>query len=163
MHGLLCWIGTPQSPSALLGLDLCSSMPVGALWPGFAPLNFILCSSITISTPLAHPALHMRNSYYAGSAPLFPPNSECCRSNSILIHRELTSPFQPFRFHKSSQTTLELNGTRLPGPNHSEIQWVHSASECREWIVCSCVCRPWWDRRSVDDIQAMFHWYHSIA
>jgi len=71
MDALLCWIGAP--------------------WPGFVPLNFILHFSITFITLLAHVALHSRHSSFPGGAPLFPANSSYCLSNSILIHRELTS------------------------------------------------------------------------
>jgi hypothetical protein len=56
-------------------LDWCSTIPVGACLPGFSPLNFILRSSITISTPLAHLELHIRHSYFPGGTPWFPPNS----------------------------------------------------------------------------------------
>jgi len=125
IDGLLRWIGTP--------------------WPGFAPPYFILHSSITIITPLAHPALHIRHSSFPGSAPLFPANSSCCLSNSILIHRELTSQFQPCRYHQSRLTTLEFNFTHSAGPNYSEIQG-EPPTFFRQWrIVYSCVCRPWWD------------------
>ena len=129
----------------------CSSTPAGAPWPGFAPRNYIPRSSINISTPLAHsalhPALHIRHSSLPGGAPPFPPNSSYCLSNSILIHCKLTSHFQSFRYHKSSQTTLEFNFTHSPGSNHWEIQGVPPASLRRWWIVCSCICRPWWDGR----------------
>jgi len=126
IDGLLRWIGTP--------------------WPGFAPPNFIPHSSITIITPLAHPALHIRHSF-PGGAPLFPANSSYCLSNCILFLHELTSQFQPFRYHKSSQTTWEFNFTHSPDPNHSEIQGAPPAALRRWCIVCSCVCRPWWDGR----------------
>jgi hypothetical protein len=51
-----------------------SSIPVGAPWPGFSPLNYILRSTITISTPLAHLELHIRHSSFPGGAPGFPLN-----------------------------------------------------------------------------------------
>jgi len=98
--------------------DRHSSIPVGAPWPGFAPLNFIPHSSINISTPLGHTALHIRNSFFPGGATLFLPNSSNWHWNSILIDCELTSQFQPFTYHKSSQTTLEFNFTRSPGSTH---------------------------------------------
>jgi hypothetical protein len=66
---------------------------IGAPWPRFAPLNFLPHSSITIITPLAHPALHIRHSSFPGGAPLFPADSSYYLSNCILIHRELTYPF----------------------------------------------------------------------
>jgi len=113
-------------------LDRRSSTPVGPPWPGFAPLNHIPCSSINISTPLAHPTLHIRPSSFPGGAPLFPPNLSYCLSNSISIHCKLPSQFQPFRYHKSSQTTLEFNFAHSPGPNHSEIQAAPLAS-LRRW------------------------------
>ena len=110
-------------------------------------LNFIPHSSITIITPFAHPALLIRHSSLPGGAPHFPLNSSCCLSNSILIHRELTSQFQSFKYHKSSQTTLEFNFAHSPGPNYSEIQGAPPASLRHWWIMCSCVCWPWWDGR----------------
>jgi len=111
IDGLLCWMGTP--------------------WPGFAPSNFIPHSSIiVISTPLAHPALHIRHSFLGGS-PVFPANSSYCLSHSILILCELTSQFKPFTYHKSIQTTLEFNFTHWPDPNHLEIQGAPPASLCR--------------------------------
>jgi len=127
MDGLLRWTGAP--------------------WPGFLPHNFIPHSSITIISPLAHPALHIRHSSCPGGAPHLPANSSYCLSYSILIHRELTSQFQPFRYHKASQTTLEFNSAHSPGQNHSEIQGMCPASLCRWWIACSCICQPCWDRR----------------
>jgi len=110
----------PPSLSAMLSIDglLCW---LGAPWPGFAPPKFIPHSSITIITPLAHPALHNRHSSFPGGAPLFPANSSYCLLNSLLIQCELTSQFQPFGYNKSSQTTLEFNYAHPPGPNHSEI------------------------------------------
>jgi len=72
-------------------LDMRSSIPVGTPWPGFATLNFILHSSITISTPIAHLVHHIRHSSFPCGAHLFPPNSSYCLSNSILIHRDLIS------------------------------------------------------------------------
>ena len=116
----------PPSLSAMLSIDGLLRW-IGAHWPGFAPPNFIPHSSITIITPLAHPALHIRHSF-PGGAPLFPANSSYCLSNSILILRELTSQFQPCRYHKSSQTTLEFNFAHSPDPNHSEIQGAPPAS-----------------------------------
>jgi len=55
--------------------------------------------------------------------------------------------FQSFRYHKSSQTTLEFNFTHSPGRNHLEIQEAPPASLRHWWILYSCVCRPWWDGR----------------
>ena len=127
IDGLLWWIGAP--------------------WPGFAPPNFIPHSSITIITAVGHLALHIRHSSFPGGAPLFPVNLSYCLSNSILIHHLLTSQFQHFRYHKSSQTTLEFNFAHLPGPNYSEVQGAPPALLRRWWIVCSCVWRPWWDGR----------------
>jgi len=109
-------------------LDRRSSTPIGAHWPGFAPLNTIPSSSIIIGTPLAHPALHIRHSSFPGGAPLFPPKLSYCLSSSILIHCVLTSQLQHFRYHKSTQTTLEFNFTNLSGSNHSEILGVPSSS-----------------------------------
>jgi len=124
-----------------------SSIPVGAPWPGFSPLNFILHSSITISTPLAHLELHIRHSSFPGGAPRFPPNS-----SYLPFKPHYDSPLanlnsNPFSYHKSSQTTLEFNFTHSPSQNHSEIQGAPPDSMHRGWIVCSCVCRPWWDGR----------------
>jgi hypothetical protein len=52
MDELLHWIGGPSS--------------------GFAPPNIIPQSSITIITPLPHPALHHRHSAFPGGTPVFP-------------------------------------------------------------------------------------------
>jgi len=128
-------------------LDMPSSTPVGAHWPLVAPLNYNSRSSINISTRLAHLALHIRHTSFPGGAPLFPQNSSYCLSNSILIHCELTSQFQPFRYDKSSQATLEFNFTHSPGSNHSEIHVTPPASLRHWWIVCCCICQPWWDGR----------------
>jgi len=134
-------------------LDGCSSTPVSPPWPGFAPLNYIPRSSINISTPLAHPALHIRHSSFAGGAPLFPPNSSSCVSNSILILCDLASQFQPFKYHKWSQMTLECNFTHSPGWNYSEMQGAPSASLRCWWIVCFCVFWLRWDWRF-----SRWHW-----
>ena len=64
---------------------------IGAPWPGFLPLNFILHSSITIITPLAHPALLIRHSSFPDGEPLFPAYSSYCHSISITIQCELIS------------------------------------------------------------------------
>ena len=56
---------------------------------------------------------------------------------------DLTSQMQPFWYHKSSQTTFEINFAHSPGPNHLEIQGASAASLPRWWIVSTCVCRPW--------------------
>jgi len=136
----------PPSLSAMLSIDGLLRW-IGAAWPWFAPHNFIPHSSITIISPLAHPALHIRHSSSSGGAPHFAANSSYCHSNSISIHPELTSQFQPFRYHQSSQTILEFNFSHSPGLNHSEIQRMPPASLRHWWIVCSCVCRPWWDGR----------------
>jgi len=121
------WIGTPSH--------------------GYAPLNLIPPSLITIITPLAHSTLHIRHTSFPGGTPLFPANSSYCLSNPNLILHELTSPFEPFRYHKSSQTTLESNLAHLPRPNCSKIQGAPPVSlrHCR--IMCSCICWPWWDGR----------------
>jgi len=103
-------------------------------------------------SPCPHCTPH-RHSSCLGGAPLFPANSSYCLSNSILNHRELTSQVQPFRYHKSRQTTLEFNFGHSPGPNHSEICRAPPGSLCCWWIVCSCVCRPWWVGRSCG-----WHW-----
>jgi len=125
MDGQLRWIGTP--------------------WHGFAPHSFIPCSSITIITPLAHPALHIRHFASPGGTPLVPANSSYCLSNSTVICHELTSQFLAIRYHQSSQTTLEFNFTHLPAPNHSDIQRDPPVSSRRWWILYSCVCQPWSD------------------
>jgi len=104
-------------------------------------------TSITISAPLIHAALHIRPSSLPGGAILFPSNSSYCLSHSILIHRELTSQFQPFRYYKLSQTTVEINFTHSPGLNHSEIHGAPPSSFGHWWIMCSWVCQPWWDGR----------------
>jgi hypothetical protein len=64
-----------------------------------------------------------------------------------LIHCELTSHYQPFGHHKSSQTTLEFNFTHSTCLNHSEIERVSQPSLHVWWSVCCCICRPWWDVR----------------
>ena len=94
----------PPSLSAMLSRDWLLRL-TGAPWAGFLPHNFIPHSSITIISPLAHPALHIRHSSFPGGAPLFPADWSYCLSNSVLIHCELTSQFECFRYHKSSQTT----------------------------------------------------------
>ena len=118
---------SPPSLSAMLSIDGLLRW-IGAPWPGFVPHNFIPHSSITIITPLAYPALHIRQSSFPGGIPLFPAKSSYCLSNSIMIHCELTSQFQPFRYHKSSQMTLECSFTHSPGPNDLEIQGAPPAS-----------------------------------
>jgi len=123
----------------MLSMDGCSA--------GYALLDIIPNYSIDISTPLAHPALHMGHFSFPIGAPLFPSNSSYCLSNSILIHCELTSQFQPFIYDKSSEATLEFNFTDSPGSNHSGIQGVPPASLHCWWSACSCICPPWRDGR----------------
>lgn len=50
------------------------SIPICASQPGFVPLNVILHSPMTISTPLAHLSHHISNTLFPGGAPLFPLN-----------------------------------------------------------------------------------------
>jgi len=120
---------------------------ISASLPGFVPPNFISHSSITIITPPTHSALHIRDSCYPGGTPLFPANTSCCHSNSILIHRKLTSQFESFRYHKSNPTTLEFIFGYSPGSNVSEIQGVPPASLRNWWIVCFCIRRLWCEGR----------------
>jgi len=115
---------------------------IGAPWPGFAPPSSITHTSITIITPLAHPALHIRHSSFPGGEPLFPTNSSYCLSNSILIHCELISRFQPFRYYKSSQPTFAFHFAHLADPNYSEIQHAPPGSLRHWWIVCSRIHQP---------------------
>ena len=136
MDGLLRWIGAPR--------------------PGFVPFNFVLHSSITIITPLAHPALPIRHSSFPGGASLFSTNSSYCLTNSILNHHELTSQYQLFRYHKSSQTTLEFNVTHSPGLNHSEIQGAPPASCTIDELCVPAFVSPDETGDLVDDIEAMF-------
>jgi hypothetical protein len=126
-------------------LDRCSFTPIGPPWPGFAPLNHILHSSLNISTPLAHPAIPLRHYSFPNGTPLFPPNSSYWYSIGILIYCKLTPQFKAFWYPKSSQMTLDFNFTHLPDANDLEIQGAPPASLRRRSIVCSCVCRPWWD------------------
>ena len=110
----------------------------------------------TKGVTLAHPVLHIRHSSFPGGVPLFPVNSSYCLSNSILIHRELTSQFQPFRYHKSSQTTLEFNFTHSPDPNHSEIEAAPAASCAVDELCVPAFVGPEEMGDSVDDIETMF-------
>jgi len=128
-------------------------------WPFLAwicALNFIPHSSITIITPFAHPALHIRHSSFPGGASCFPPNSSYCIPNSILIDRERTSQFQPFRYHKSSQTTLEFNFAHSPGPNHSVIQGVLQLLCAVNELCVPVFVSPDEIGDLVDDIETMF-------
>jgi len=153
---------SPPSLSAMPSIDRLLRW-IGAPWRGFVPHHFIPHSSITIISPLVHPALHIRQSSFPGGAPLFPANSSNCLSNSILIHQELTSQFQPFRYHKSGQTTLNsISRTRQARINHKY-------KECLQ-LLCAVdrFCVPVFvgpDEMGdlVDDIETMFDWYHSIA
>jgi hypothetical protein len=52
-----------------------SAIPVGASCAGCSPLNFILRSAITVSTPLPHLELHIRYSSFPCSVSRFPTNS----------------------------------------------------------------------------------------
>jgi len=83
-------VSLPVSLSAMLSLDGLLRW-IGVPWPEFAPPNFIPHFSITIITPLTHPALHIRHSSFSDGAPLFSANSSYCLSNSILIHHKLSS------------------------------------------------------------------------
>jgi len=83
-----------------------SSIPVGTPWPGFLPLNFILRSSITISTPLAHLELHLRHTSFPGGASRFPPNSS----------------YLPFKPHFDS-LLANLNSNLLDIKNRAKQHW----------------------------------------
>jgi hypothetical protein len=81
-------------------------IPVGTSWPGFSPRNFILCSSIAISTSLAHLQLHIRHSSFPRGAPRFPPNSS----------------YLPFKPHFDSPLTI-LNSNHLDIINRAKRHW----------------------------------------
>jgi hypothetical protein len=49
--------------------------PLGTPCPRFWPLNFILRSDTTISTPLPHLIFYIRHSSVPDGAPRFPPKS----------------------------------------------------------------------------------------
>ena len=133
MDGLLRWICAPQSPSALVGLDLRPSISFCTLpSPSALPLP---TSHTTSGTPL-----------FLG-AHLFPPRIHHSDFQSPFWFTRIWHQFESYRYHKSSQMTLEFNFAHSPGRNHLEIQWVSPASLCHWWIMCSCVCRSWWDGR----------------
>jgi len=144
-------------------LDWRSSIRTGAPWPGLATLNFILHSSITVSTPLAHLAHRIRYPSFPGSAPLLPPNSSYCLSNSILIHHKLTS----------IPNLLDItNGTKRHWNPISPTRLARIIGEYMEHLhlVCSVdeLCVPAFVRPDEmgdlgDDIETMFNRYHSIA
>jgi hypothetical protein len=83
-----------------------SLIPVAAPWPGFSPLTFILRSSITISTHLAHLELHIRHSSFPGGTPRFPTNSAYL-------------PFKP-NFHSP---LANLNSNVLDITNQAKRHW----------------------------------------
>jgi len=102
MNGLLRCVGAPQSPSALLGLDLRPSI------------------SFCIRTPLDHLTPHqalLLSWWRTSSSPEFIILPFKLHFDSLLAN--LNS--NPFRYHKSSHTTLEFNFTHSPGPNHLAI------------------------------------------
>jgi len=98
-------IGASQSPSALLGLDLRPS--------------YSFC--ITISTPLDHPTQH-QTLLISWWRTFFPPEFIILPFKLHFDSPQANLNSNPFRYHKSSQTTLEFNFTQSPDPNHSEIQ-----------------------------------------
>ena len=104
MDGLLCCIGAPQSPSAILGLDL--------------PPSISFC--ITISTPLDHLTRHqaLLLSWWRTS---FSPEFIILPFNLHFDSPQANLNSNPFGYHKLSQTTLEFNFTHSPDLNHSEI------------------------------------------
>jgi len=134
MDDHLHWIGAPQSLTVLLGLD-------------FVLLSFIPLFSVTIITPLGHPAFYIGHSSCPDGAPLLPENSAFCLGNSFLTHCNLTSYIQHFTYPKLSHLTLEFNIAHGPGLNHLQIQGTPPTSLHHWWIVSSCICRPWWDGR----------------
>ena len=106
-------MGSPQSPpQSRLGVPLfhsrlftsfpfrrCSAwMGCSAAWALLNPrrrsLAWICAPQFHSASPSALPLAtshDIRHSSFPGGAPLFPPNSSYCLSNSILIHRKLTS------------------------------------------------------------------------
>jgi hypothetical protein len=95
-----------------------SSNCVGAPWPGFSPLKFILCSAITISTALAHLEPHIRHSSSAGGAPGFPLNS------SYL-------PFNP----QCDSPLANLNSNLLDITNRAKRHWNSLSTTCQVGII----------------------------
>ena len=159
----------PLSPSSAAQhgwaapLDMCSSIPVGTPWPGFLPLNFILRSAITISTPLAHLELHIRHSSFPDGTPRFPPNSS----------------YLPFKPHFDS-LLANLNSNLLDITNRAKRHW-NSISPTRQarmvrkykerlQLLCAVdeLCVPAFVGPDdigdfVDDSETMFNRYHLIA
>jgi len=146
-------MGTPQSPprprieAPLFHSRLVTSLPFRrcSAWmgcsAGYALLNPRRRSLAWIFAPQFHSALlhHHQHSpcpprtphqalLLSGGAPRFPPNS-----SYLPFKPHYDSPLanlnsNPFRYHKSSQMTLEFNFTHSPGRNHSEIQGAPPAS-----------------------------------
>jgi len=133
MDGLLCWICALLSPLAFFGEDLHPSISFCTpRSPSALPLHTSHTTSVTPPVLEAHP-FHPWSHHVAFQTPFWFTASY--------------PQFQHFRYHKSSQMTLEFNFAHSPSPNHSEIQGASPASLRRWWIVCSCISRSWWDGR----------------
>lgn len=156
-------------PDSLLSLHLGAPQPrwgalqhrhfsilVGPPWPGLAPLNFILHSSIASGTPLAHFAQDIRNSCFPGGAPLFALNSSSPVSNSVCIHCMLTSIRILLDITNRSKSNWTLKSPSRQAPIISKYQ------ECLQ-LLCTIheLCVPAFlgpnvMGDSVDGIETMF-------
>jgi len=145
---LLYYIGAPQSPLALLGLDL--------------------HPSISFCTPLLPSPLPLPTSHTTSGAPpflvallFFPSNSSYCLSISIVIHCNSTSiPNLLDITNRAKRHWNSISPTCQAGiirKYKERLQLLCAVIElCVSAFVGPVEMGDW-----VDDIESMFYWYHS--
>jgi len=134
---------------------------VRALWPGFAPINFNLHSSISISTPHAYLAHNIRHSSFPGGLPFLPPNLSDCLPNSILIHHKLASIANLVDITNRAKRHWNVISPTLQSWNIPQFEeCLQLLCDVDELYIAASVglCKM---GDVADDIETMFDWYNS--
>lgn len=150
-RGCSAWICPPQSLLVLLGLEshpvFHSTLPHHHLYSGCPPSTH---SIEALLFPLWF--IHFSPEFIIIA---FYPSFRSMGNLDL----NTTIPW----YLKSSQMIFRFNFTELAGPNQSQIPMATPAAFHFWRTVCSSIYRPSWSWDSVDDIDAIFDWSHSIT
>jgi len=166
------WLGAPlfhsrhftSHPVRHCSAWMACSAALALLNPHWHSLACICAPQFHSASPSALPltASHdIRYSSFPGGAPLFPPNSSYCLSNSILMHHKLTSiptlldiTNQAKQHWNSISPTLQA---RIIQKYKERLQLLWAIDE----LCIPAFVSPDEMGDLVDDIETMFDWYHS--
>lgn len=132
---LLHRIDASQSPSVLLGMDLCPLFQSVLVYH----LQYSPCPPCTLHIQSLH--LSRWRTSLSPEFIIIAVQTLFCSLASWHLNTTLV------RYHKSDPMTLERNVTHSPGQSHSRIHWA-SPALLHSWrTVLSYFCRHWLDRR----------------